>query len=216
MSKKIKPEEFLNRFYRNFPEAKIELLNYTAISKPLTVKCCQCGKQFTKQRAREFLAHYDCCGSRHNIQRVEKLINYYNQCKDYSYVKAIDCDNIIIKHNSCGNEFRRTINAAMDNPESCPYCHTISTLQQLTLQQAQTQIDTKFNGQIKILDYKGQTVKNHYKCLKCGFIFTQKQVCLMQSKGCPKCDCHKSNGERQLKFKASSITNREFSPNPSK
>ena len=34
MSKKISVEEFLSRFYKQYPEADITPLNYTAISNP--------------------------------------------------------------------------------------------------------------------------------------------------------------------------------------
>ena len=39
MSKKITQQEFLSRFYRNYPNAEIQLINYTAISNPLEIEC---------------------------------------------------------------------------------------------------------------------------------------------------------------------------------
>ena len=39
MSKKITPEEFLQRFKRSYPDSEIELLNYSGISSKLGIRC---------------------------------------------------------------------------------------------------------------------------------------------------------------------------------
>ena len=72
MSKKIMPEEFLQRFKRSYPDSEIELLNYSGISSKLGIRCKKCGKTFTKTRAREFLKSFSCCGA-HNETKREKL-----------------------------------------------------------------------------------------------------------------------------------------------
>ena len=198
MSKKITPEEFLQRFKRSYPDSEIELLNYTGISNKLGIKCKKCGKTFTKTRAREFLKSFSCCGA-HNETKREKLEKIYAKSKEFDFVKVIDRNYFIVHHNTCGNDLKRTFSAALDNPFACKYCETIKKSNMRPMDDVQQEINERFNNTIQILEYTGQLKQCTYKCLKCGLIFKEKQICLMQSRGCPKCDRYKSMGERFIK-----------------
>ena len=68
----------------------------------------------------------------------------------------------------------------------------------IPIEEVQAQLDEQFDKQIKILEYNGQLEKNTYKCLKCGLIFKRDSISQKASKGCPKCDSQKSNGERKM------------------
>lgn len=195
MSKKITEEEFLKRFGRSYPDSKIKLLDYTGISNPLRVQCEKCGKIFRKPRAREFLTSFSCCGA-HNESKKEKLQKIYSKSEDFDFVKSCDRNYFIVHHKICGNDFKRTYCSALDNPFACKYCNTIKKSNLLLLEEIQKRIDERFFGSIQILEYTGQLTQCTYKCLKCGLIFKQKQTCLMQSRGCPKCDRYKSMGEK--------------------
>lgn len=197
MSKKITQREFLERFRRNYPDSSITPINYTAISNPLTIKCNMCGKEWKKNRAREFLKHYQCCGA-YNEKQADKLQKIYGKNQEFDWIKQIDKDHYIVRHNKCRQEFKRTIQSGMDNPFSCKYCQTHKFDNMLSIQEVQNKLDDIFDGTIKILDYNGQLEKNHYKCLKCGLIFVQQHTCLLQSRGCPKCDKYKSQGEKKM------------------
>lgn len=196
MSKKITKQEFLSRFYRNYPEAKIELLDYTAISKPLKIRCARCGEEYSRPRAREFLNLFSCCGSHPEIRKIDKLKKLYAESNEFDFIKQKDKDHFIVHHKKCGQDLTRVISNALDNPMACKFCDTRARAQMLSIQEVQEKIDERFFGEIQILDYNGQLKKNHYKCLRCGLIFTQQQTCLMQSRGCPKCDRNKSKGEK--------------------
>lgn len=198
MSKKITEKEFLYRFYQNFPEAKIKLINYTAISKPLEIECVLCSKHYKAGRARDFLNSFSCCGSNANITKIERLKQKYANSTEFEFIKQTDKDHFIVRHNKCGQEIKRVIGNSLDNPFACRFCGTHKVSQRLDISEVQLCIDERFHGEIQILDYQGQLEKNHYKCLKCGLIFLQQQTCLMQSRGCPKCDKYKSNGEKQV------------------
>lgn len=87
MSKKISKEEFLSRFYRNYPEAQIELINYSAISNPLELKCLKCGKIYRKERAREFLNCYNCCDAKGLRKKIDKLKKIYEENDEWEFVK---------------------------------------------------------------------------------------------------------------------------------
>lgn len=199
MSKKITQQEFLSRFYRNYPNAEIQLINYTAISNPLEIECKKCGRHYKKSRARDFLNSYCCCGSDNNITKIEKLKQFYSKTDEFDFIKKVNKDYFIVRHNKCGQETKRVISNALDNPFACRHCGTYRDSQKLSIKKVQEVLDSRFYGSIQILEYNGQTEKNRYKCLKCGLIFTQKQVCLMQSRGCPKCDRYQSMGEKKIK-----------------
>lgn len=195
MSKKITIEEFMKRFRRNYPEAKIKLLNYTAISNPLTIRCVRCGKKYTKARARDFLNTFACCGAHPEVKKIDKLKKIYETSQEFEFVKQCNKDYFIVHHNKCGQDLKRVITAALDKPFACKYCQTAKFSQMISIEEVQSSLDERFFGEIQILDYNGQLKKNHYKCLKCGLIFVQQQTSLMQSRGCPKCDRCKSKGE---------------------
>lgn len=199
MSKKITETDFLSRFYRNYPGADIELKDYTAISSPLTVKCRNCKREYNFSRARDCFRTFSCCGSHPEISKIDILKRVYFENEDFNFVKQIDGSNIIIQHIKCGQTFKREIGSALDSPFSCKFCHTNKTSQMLSIEEVQKTIDELFGGDIKILEYNGQLKTNIYKCVKCGLIFKQKQICLIQSRGCPKCDRFKSKGEKIIK-----------------
>lgn len=197
MAKKITQEEFLYRFKQIFPQAKIKILEYTAISKPCTIQCLKCKKVHHYKKGNDALNRHFCCQN-----HTTKLENIKKRLigTDYSFVKQIDKDNIIIKHDICGQEMNRAIVSAFKQPCSCSYCNSIKFKNMLSKEQAQQKINDKFFNNIILLEYRGYDKQQSlFKCLKCGLIFKQKYTCLLQSRGCPQCDRWKSRGETQIK-----------------
>lgn len=82
MSKKVTKEEFLKRFNTIYPEACIEVLEYTAITNPCKIKCLKCGKEYSKSSANGFLNQFKCCGA-HNETRYEKIVRLYEKLPDF-------------------------------------------------------------------------------------------------------------------------------------
>lgn len=197
MAKKISKDEFLSRFNFRYPQAKVEILEYTSISNPTTIKCLRCGKILNRQKARQFLNGFDCCGA-HDETRLQKVYRMYEN-SDFTIVKVVDKDNVVVKHQTCGCESHRSLNACLDNPFACLNCGTQKTNNLLPIEDARQQIREKFNGEIELLEYNGQLENNYYKCLKCGKVFKRKQVCMLQSRGCPSCDKQISIGEKAIK-----------------
>jgi predicted nucleic acid-binding Zn-ribbon protein len=196
MSKKITKEEFISRFKKVHPDAEFEVVEYTAISNKCTIKCLKCGREYTKTRARDFLNRSFC--REEDFDRFKVALRRLEETNgEYVFIKKHN-NFLTIRHTKCGLEQQRAVQAVLDNPCSCEYCNTISTSQMLPIEEVQKRLDEQFNGEIKILEYSGQLEKNKYKCLKCGLIFTQQHTCLTQSRGCPKCDKNKSNGEKYI------------------
>lgn len=199
MAQKITKEEFLNRFYKNYPEANISIIEYSAITKPCIVKCNICGKEYKKSLAKYFLSQYRCCGSNPSETKYEKIVKMYENNDNYNLVKKIDKDNVLVQHIECGNSFKRTIQSCLEYLESCPYCNTVSKKNMTDEKEVQKKLDNKFFGEIELIEYNGVHENNLFKCRKCGLIFKAKLYDLINdSRGCPKCDKIKSKGEKQL------------------
>lgn len=200
MSRKITKEEFLRRFYNNFNDAEVEVIEYHSIKKPCVLKCKKCGKEFKKDRAEFFIRKWDCCGE-NKISLIEKVEEIFrNDGSEFIVVKqAKDKRKWIIKHKVCGNEFERTAQAIFRNSKGCPFCNTISKHQQLSLEEVQKQLDEKFNYKIRILSFNGVDYKSKFRCEQCGLIFEQKHYNLItKTRGCPKCMKRKSKGEQAM------------------
>lgn len=194
MSKKIGKDEFLERFYRSFPEAQIEILEYTAITRPIKVKCQKCGKIISNKSANNLLKNYSCCIAQ-GITKIERLQRIYSNSTEVKFIKQVDKDNIILHCNRCGNDLPRNIQSCLQSPLACVHCDTIKSNNMCSIDDAQQQLDEQVSNTIQILTYNGQLEKNTYKCLKCGLIFNKVHISLLRSRGCPKCDKQKSKGE---------------------
>lgn len=193
MAKKITQDIFKERFKKLFPDARIEILEYTTISKPCTIKCLKCGKIKNYTKASNVLKFSFCC---ENIDKTELAKRELDKAKDFHFIKR-EGQNLIIRHDKCGQTFKRNISTVVKNAAYCPHCDENKGFV-LTLEQAQAQVDKEFNKEIKILEYNAVRTKNTYKCMKCGLIFKQTQKNLLASKGCPKCDRYKSKGEKKI------------------
>lgn len=183
MSKKISKDEFLSRFYFRYPQAKIEILKYTSISRPATIKCLKCGKILNRKIARQFLNGFDCCDS-NNETRIDRLYHIYDGT-DFDIVHIVDKDNVIVRHTVCGCEQHRNIVSCLDKPFFCRACN----MREIDLiKDTQNQLDSIFGGEIILLEYRGQHAQNYYRCTRCGKIFKRKQDCVLKSNGCPVCN----------------------------
>lgn len=195
MAKKITMQEFLNRFKQSFPEVDIEIIEYTAITKPIKVKCKKCGKIIANRVASDLLKNYSCCIDK--TTKLERLQKIYSQSNnEYSLVKQVDKDNVIVHCSKCGNDLKRNIQSCLQSPFACKFCNTLKERNMISIEEVQERLDEEFYYEIQILTYNGQLETNTYKCLKCGLIFQANHICLMKSRGCPKCDRFKSKGEK--------------------
>lgn len=197
MGKKISKDEFLSRFNFRYPQAKVEILEYTAISRPASLRCLKCGKILNQRTARQFLNGFDCCGARDetHLQRLQRIY----EDSDFSIVKIVDKDNVIVKHNLCGCEKHRNIQSCLDNPFACANCDTRRTTNMSSIDDARKQLREAVGDTIELIEYNGQLEQSYYRCLKCGKIFKRKQNCMLVSRGCPSCDRQISIGEKVVK-----------------
>lgn len=153
MAKKITIQEFLNRFNQSFPEAEIEILEYSAITKPIKVKCKKCGKVIKNKTASNLLKNYSCCIE--NKTKLERLQEIYSKTSDYELIKKVDKDNVIVHCNKCGNDMSRKIQSCLRSPLACKFCNTLKTNNMVSKEEIQERLDKEFFNTIQILTYNG-------------------------------------------------------------
>lgn len=198
MAKRISEAEFKFRLKRAYPDADLEVINYTAISNPVDIKCKGCGKEFHFKKADRAITNLRCCFN-DGVRKLDRIIDWLNKSEDFEYIKQIDGEYILIKHVPCGNIFKKNIQKFWLCPEACSHCDTQRSKLTLSVYDAQKVLDKRFFGDIKLVQYNGRHEKCLYRCSRCNRIFKQKFDCLLGSSGCPKCDRQTSLGEKKMR-----------------
>lgn len=181
----ITKEEFLQRFHKKFPEENIEILDYTAVSRPVKIKCNYCGKRHYYGTGDQLLASFKCCQQRRKEER-EKIETIYNNSTDFELIKWVDSTHLIVKHNKCGTQMRKLVESCLKEPYRCKYCEMEKQFTPETIEAARAQLNEKFHSSLSLLEYnKGEN--SVYKCNNCGFEFRYKHAAVMLSHGCPRC-----------------------------
>lgn len=200
MSRKITQEIFLERFKLRYPDAQIEVLEYSSLKAPCKAKCLKCGAEFKRTRAESFLTSWPCCESK-NESKIEMIKRLCEIDGHYQFIKQVDATHLIIKHLDCGSEITRTVQAATTAPCACSECKTQSQKLRISIQDAQEQLQEHFGDDLTLLFFDGvDSKKSQYRCNKCGLIFNQSHYNLLSKcRGCPKCDQRRSKGERAMR-----------------
>lgn len=197
MSKKIDFETYEKRFNTAHPGENVKIEGYTAISKPVTIVCLVCGKKHFYKNGNRAITGFRCCGQDNRL-KIESVKDWLNKNEEFDFICKIDSEHIIVRHNVCGNQFKKNIQHFFMSPTACGYCDSKSSKLILPIDEARNLINEQFNKQLDLLEYTGRHEKCKYRCLQCGQIFTQKFDCLLGSSGCPKCDKKSSLGERAM------------------
>lgn len=119
----ITKEEFLNRFQNKFPEENIEILEYTAVSRPVRIKCKWCGKEHYYGTGDQLLASFRCCqDARKKLQN--KIESLYSNNEEYELVGWKDQKHAIILHKVCARRAVRSMASCLNEPYKCLYCNS--------------------------------------------------------------------------------------------
>jgi DNA-directed RNA polymerase subunit RPC12/RpoP len=186
MPKKISFYDFQNRFKAAHPYEDVSILNYHAVSKPVDIKCNVCGKIHHYQNGNRAVVEYSCCASK-AAQKKELIKEWLAENEEFDFVKDLDSETILIKHNKCENIYKRNIQKFFSCPGACSYCDSKTNKLALPIEDARAVLEEKFNSQIQLVEYFESHTRCKYRCVKCGQIFTQRFDRLLESRGCPKC-----------------------------
>lgn len=205
-------EEVKERINARFPGEPYEIIDYTKMTEPFTIRCLKCNEVKTFSTCGNFLSlsntsrkHLCSCYNpnsqfyKHQLNR-DKILEL---CKKNDNIEFINFDyrdktrkhtvNVLCK--KCGQTFNKDWESFLNN-QTCPYCHSKHDL------------NTEGFKAILPQDYElvNEYVDTETKVLirhKCGFIWNIKPHNFIQKintgyYGCPQCNHKRSRGEMKI------------------
>lgn len=196
--------ESFNERINKMHKEQVEIIEYNGLSNPVKYYCPKCHNVKSCNPARTLITRLSLCDACYGIEKdiTKKAIDKaFNESTEYKMIVWHGADKkMVIKHEKCGNIYKRYPKNVLDSFDSCPYCNSGAIKQRLNLNVMQKRIDDAFGeGQYKLIDYKGQLQKDSkIKCLNCGLVFNAQCSYFPETRGCPKCKKYKSKGEQMV------------------
>ena len=208
----ISIEEVIQRIKNRFPDQPFEILTYTQMTKPFTIRCLKCGKDKTYSscknflnagsKARNFLCN--CYNKENNLtkhyknkEQILQLCNTNNKIEflSFDYREKVKKHSVNIFCKQCNQIFNKTWQSFLEN-QTCPYCNSRHNLNTLGFKAI-------LPDEYKLLqDYSGAENKVLIQH-ECGFIWNIKPHYFIQQinngyYGCPQCNHKRSKGELKI------------------
>ncbi len=205
-------EEMRERINKKFPEQPFELIKYTRVTEPVTIKCLNCGEEKQYASCRSLLSNgkknkqYLCTCYNKNSNKNKHKINQekiINLCLNNSKIEFLSfdyrektkkyCVNILC--NNCKQIFNKDWESFLKN-QSCPYCYSKNNYNTLGFKAILPE-------EYKLIsEYTGNENKVLIKH-ECGFIWNVKPHNFIQKInsgycGCPQCNHKRSRGEMKI------------------
>lgn len=198
--KKLTKQEFEEKLNKLYPNHQLEILEFESSTKPLTVKCKNCGKINTATKAVNFLrrtTYCDCQPKKVVNKYIEEINNILNNNENLELLSPIQTVSgyLDFKCNECGYTFSRQANDFVKSGK-CPYCsHRI-----ITTEMYSKFIEEKTNGEYTLIsEYINDSTKVLIRHNLCGFIYKIKPTYFKQEGTiCPKCKRFHSKGEKAI------------------
>lgn len=199
----VTKEEFLKRVENKFPNQPIEILKYTRMTQPVTIKCLNCNSVKTYSTASNYLSSNrkgvcSCYNENNKLTKHEKnksdilslieknnktFINFGYNNKTKKYTVEVQC-------NKCNQFYTKTWQSFL-NTQSCPFCEN---KQLMNTDGFKALLPTEYQ---LLNEYKNQKEKILIKH-ECGFIQKISPHGFLSHIGCPKCNKRRSSGERKV------------------
>lgn len=208
----VSSEEMSQRIETRFPNQPFKLIQYTKVTKPITIKCLNCGEERTYSNCHNLLSkgekskQYLCsCYNKNNAitkhkLNEQKIINLCNsnpniKFLEFGYREITKKYTVNILCNQCHQVFNKDWESFLKN-QKCPYCyskHNINTLGFKAILPEEYTLISEYSGtENKVL------IKHN-----CGFIWNIKPHNFVQKinsgyHGCPQCNHKRSRGEMKI------------------
>lgn len=208
-------EEVKQRIEVEYPNQPYEIITYTGMTKPFSIKCLKCNNIFNYSSTRNFLQkghaidkkrQFLCkCYNENNSYNKHKnneqiIMNLYNNQSDidfmaFGYKDSTKKYTVTSKCNKCNQLFTKSWQDFINN-QTCPFCmskHDLNTEGFKTLLPSEYTLLNSYNGT------ENKVLIKH----ECGFIWKVRPHTLIQKinngySGCPKCNHKRSNGELRI------------------
>lgn len=208
----VSKEEISNRIKERFPNQLFELIQYTGVTKSVTIKCLNCNEERTYSNCRNLLStgekskkylcscyNYNNNFTRHKVNK-QKIINLCEKNPDiefleFGYRERTKKYSVNILCNRCNQIFNKDWESFLNN-QSCPYCyskHNINTLGFKAVLPDEYKLISEYSG------VENKVLIQH----NCGFIWNIKPHNFIQKinsgyHGCPQCNHKRSHGEMKI------------------
>ena len=202
---KIVTQEMIEaRIREKWPDEPFEIVQYTRVSQPFTIRCLDCGKETRYSSFNNFinakktawcLCHQSGNYAKHfqNQQKILSLIKE-NPTKDLVETYYDDSQQkyrVKVHCLTCGQIYDKSYQSYMNHPD-CPYCEN---RQLLNTEGVKALLPAEFSLLEEYKDEKTKILIKH----SCGFIWkTYPRHLISGAHGCPKCNRKRSKGEQKI------------------
>lgn len=192
-------EEFEKELLKRFPNNNVEILQYSGASKPIRYRCLECGREYYKNRANHLYENKTLCQRCFTARDSKIRDDFLNKVanSNFEVVSPVGstASKVSLKCKKCGNIFKIDQSNFLTKTNECPYCGKYGEL--FVDQKA---FEIRMGNKIKdykIIEYKNITSSAKFQH-SCSFVFSQKAIDFLNSRGCPKCFKRFSKGERKI------------------
>lgn len=200
----ITEEEVRRRIEEKFPGQPFEIIEYTRMSKPFTIKCLKCGNIKTYSNAVNFIGssrkgvcfcyNENNAMTKHikNKEKAQQIIKDKNYTFiEYGYKEDTRKHTITVKCGVC----KQLITKPITEFCKCPDCYYCETKQKLNTEAFKALLPPEYELLSEYKNVDTRILLRH----NCGFIWTITPHKFNRNyMGCPKCNRKRSKGERKV------------------
>lgn len=202
----VTKEEIERRIQTKWPNQPFEIIQYTKVSQPFSIKCLKCGRIkkyssfsnfYSPSKSGICICQFgeDNLQKKHldNQQQVLELISKKDNLKFVSFQnrKSTGKPEVTCYCSKCRQNFTKTIQNFLEIPK-CFYCESRENMNTQGYQAG-------LNEEYELLeDFVNRDTRLLVRHKPCGFIWKMKPKHLNNYQGCPKCNKSISKGEQRV------------------
>lgn len=222
MANKFTKEDYQKRIQISFPDWKFTILEFNGYKSPALVQCDNCGKLIHLKKGGDITRKINACSCYSKFKDYHDKIQYFAKIFNFKILvdgpatqkKEIQCLN-------CGTIMHRSLVSILNTPSHCDKCHKYREgVPHYTKEEVQERLDSNFNGEYELIEFKGMSKDALLKHRNCGFVFRIRELGDLfenRNRGCPKCYKFTSKGEQSVasfleKNQINYIPQKTFSP----
>lgn len=199
----VSKQEAIERIKKTYPNQDFELLEYSGVTKPVTIKCLKCFKESKKATFASSLKNKNLCECysssnkvkhQENKKKILELISQ-NDNKDFisfGFREKTKKHVVKIKCLKCKRDFEKTLQDGLKSL-NCPYCESSNYLDEELFKK---RLGENYNLLSPYISTEEKVLLKHNEC---GFIWWVRPHNIKSlNGGCPKCHKKRSKGERKI------------------
>lgn len=197
----ITKQDYENRIKETFPNQPFEVLEYTRITKPVKIRCLNCGHIRTNKQAGYIFTNKNLCKC-YGEQKVywikqKEVLSLLENQKDKQFVRwsfneKLEKHTVVVKCLKCEREFEKPLSEYLIH-SNCFHCETNNYCD---AEDFKRKLKEQGDFYSLIGDYINGERRTLIKHNKCGFIWEAiPRNVLKFNDTCPKCRSKRVRGE---------------------